>query len=130
MDVSDDGYPRPRVRPVRTPGFSQERNREDFANPQDRQSPATQAIVKLDPGVRLGVTWIVYRGGPGKVTFDPMRVAVTKTTDAAGSDMSPLKGRATTNVIFTEPGVYHLRAYADDGVLTTPQDLTITVQPR
>ena len=37
-------------------------------------------------------------------------------------------GKATTTAIFSQPGTYELRAYADDGVLTTPVDVVVTVQ--
>jgi hypothetical protein len=36
-------------------------------------------------------------------------------------------GKATTQVVFNEPGAYVIRAYADDGILTTPADVTINV---
>jgi hypothetical protein len=39
-----------------------------------------------------------------------------------------LSGKATTTVTFNQPGTYELRAYADDGVLTTPVDVVVTVQ--
>jgi hypothetical protein len=124
VDVTDDGYPRPIVRktprdPNRAPGG-------DFFR---QPSPSTQAIVKLDPGVRLGVTWLVYRGGPGNVAFEPMRSTVVKSAPSVpeGADV-PLKGRATTTITFSAAGDYVLRAYADDGVLTTPQDIVVTVR--
>jgi len=105
VDVTDDGHPKPIVRKTG-------RGRGDFVR---QPSPATQAVVKLDPGVALGVTWIVYRNGPGKVTFDPMRSEV-------------VSGRATTNVTIASPGDYVLRAYADDGVLIATQDISVKVQ--
>jgi hypothetical protein len=124
VEVADDGYPKPVARPQRT--GSRDGRRGTMARP---QSPVTQAVVKLDPGVRLGVTWVVYRGGLGNVTFNPMRIPVVMTASgdspvAAG----PITGKATTNVVFSQPGTYVLRAYADDGVLTAPLDVTVTVQ--
>jgi hypothetical protein len=124
VEVTDDGYPQPVARPQRA--ASRDGRRGNMAK---AQSPVTQAVVKLDPGVRLGVTWVLYRAGPGIVTFDPMRVPIVTTVSgdsaiAAGS----LTGKATTNVVFSQPGTYVLRAYADDGVLTTPIDVTVTVQ--
>lgn len=125
VEVTDDGYPIPRVRPVQS------------GKPPDGigiegpklESPTTQAVVKLDRGVRLGVTWVLYRGGPGTVAFNPMRVPVASmpppgTPAAAGL----ITGKATTTAIFSQPGTYELRAYADDGVLTTPVDVVVTVQ--
>jgi hypothetical protein len=124
VDVSDDGHPVPRVRPARS-GTPARDNVPDLPKP---QSPITQAVVKLDPGVRLGVTWVLYRGGPGTVTFSPMRVPVVKTgTPGAAPVAGPLGGRATTTVSFSEPGTYELRAYADDGVLATPVNMIVTV---
>ena len=120
VDVSDDGHPKPILRAQRPP-------RDVSASVGSRprpQSPVTQAVVKLDPGVRLGVTWVVYRGGPGTVTFDPMRVPVV----SGRSEEGPLAGRATTKVTFSEPGTYVLRAYADDGVFAVPMDVTVLVQ--
>jgi hypothetical protein len=81
-----------------------------------RESPLTQMLVRLDQGVALGVTWIVYRGaGADSVAFNPMRVAVKD-------------GKAVTHVTFSRPGTYVLRGYADDGVLITPVDVAVTVR--
>ena len=124
VDVVDDGYPKPIVR--KTPPNPNRPAGGDFVR---QPSPATQAVVKLDPGVRLGVTWVVYRGAAEGVTFDPMRSAVVKNA-AAGAPAAegPLKGRATTTVTFGKAGEYVLRAYADDGVLTAQQDIVVTVR--
>jgi len=126
VEVSDDGYPIPRVRPVQS------------AKPADDlgidlpilENPMTQAVVKLDRGVRLGVTWVLYRGGPGMVTFNPMRAPVA-TLPPAGVQVAPgpLNGKASTIVTFSQPGTYQVRAYADDSVLTTPVDIVVTVEP-
>jgi hypothetical protein len=129
VDVSDDGYPVPRARRMRASGSPRDSNRDARKNLVRPQGPAAQAVVKLDSGVRLGVTWVVYRGGPGIVTFDPMRVPVVEVDTATSPRPDPLSGRARTKVTFTEPGTYKLRAYADDSVLTTPLDVTVTVQP-
>jgi hypothetical protein len=85
-------------------------------------------VVKLEPGVRLGVTWIVYRGGSANVSIDPMRSAVVKSAPTGASLDGPLQGRATTTVTFGKAGEYVLRAYADDGILTTPVDIIVTVR--
>ena len=127
-DVTDDGYPKPRPRPARGPGF-RESGRERLPGPQTQQSPITQAIVKLEPGVRLGVTWVLYRGGPGPVTFDPMHVPIVRSeVSDATSNPGPLAGRATTKATFSAPGTYRLRAYADDGALATPLDVEVIVE--
>ena len=125
VEVSDDGYPIPRVRPVQSakpPGDI------EIEGPK-LESPMSQAVVKLDRGVRLGVTWVLYRGGPGTVTFNPMRVPVVNVgSPGVAAAAGPLSGKATTTATFSEPGIYELRAYADDGVLTTPLDVVVTVQ--
>lgn len=130
VEVTDDGYPVPRARPRGPSVFARAGERDGAASGPKLQSPMTQAVVKLDPDVRLGVTWVLYRGAPGSVTFQPMRVPVVSM--AAGdktSGATPLAGNATTKVTFGQPGTYRLRAYADDGVLLTPLDVTVTVQP-
>ena len=61
----------------------------------------------------LAVTWLHWRG-PGSVAFDPRVPGI-------------VDGRAVTTASFSEPGTYVLRAVADDMVLTTPVDVTVTV---
>ena len=128
VDVSDDGYPVPFRRRARSTTSSREGKHDPSMNAFRAQTPAGQAVVKLDPGVRLGVTWVLYRGGAGDVTFDPMRVPVVSADTASAPHPGVLTGRATTKVVFSEPGTYRLRAYADDSVLTTALDVTVTVQ--
>jgi hypothetical protein len=77
-----------------------------------RERPTTQAIVKPSRE-GLAVTWTQWRG-PGKVTFEPATMVVKD-------------GKATTRAVFSQPGVYVIRAYADDGILMTPSDVTINV---
>jgi hypothetical protein len=77
-----------------------------------RARPTSQAIVKPSRE-GLAVTWTHWRG-PGKLTLDPMTMVVKD-------------GKATTHVVFTEPGTYVIRAYADDGIVATPADVTINV---
>lgn len=77
-----------------------------------REGPRSQAIVK-PTREGLAATWVQWRG-PGKLTFDPGMVVVKD-------------GKATTQVAFPEPGTYVVRAYADDGILTTTADATINV---
>jgi len=134
IQVSDDGHPKPRARRAGPAGVF--RDSDGGAIPTGgrseampvKESPLSQAVVKLDPGVRLGVNWVLYRG-PAAVKFDPMRVAVVKTPPPGTEPVvERLEGRATTTVTFTEPGNYRLRAYADDGVLTTPIDVNVIVQ--
>ena len=124
-EVADDGHPVPRRRAAN--GAPAVRRDSDGAvitgtgtvgpggtGPR-RENPLTQAMVRLDPGVALGVTWIVYRGSDDGVKFEPQRVAVKD-------------GRATASVSFAKAGTYVVRGYADDGVLVTPVDVTVTVR--
>jgi hypothetical protein len=127
VEVSDDGYPIPRVRPVQS---AKPADGSGIEGPRI-ESPMTQAVVKLDRGVRLGVTWVLYRGGPGTVTFNPMRVPVVSVpSPGVPAAAGPISGKATTTATFNQPGTYQLRAYADDGVLTNPVDVVVTVQGR
>jgi hypothetical protein len=124
-EVSDDGHPIPRRRAAN--GQPAVRRDSDGAvvsgtgtvgpggSGPRRENPLTQALVRLEPGVALGVTWIVYRGSDDGVKFEPQRVAVKD-------------GRATSSVSFARPGTYVVRGYADDGVLITPVDVTVTVR--
>ena len=79
------------------------------------EGPLSQAVVRLDRGMRLGVIWVVYRGDARAVTFEPRRIAV-------------IDGKAGTKVRFSAPGTYVLRAYADDGILVSTADVTVTVR--
>ena len=78
------------------------------------EGPLRQAVVRLDRGMRLGVIWVVYRGDAKAVTFEPRKIAVTD-------------GKAATMARFSAPGTYVLRAYADDGILVSTADVTVTV---
>lgn len=137
VEVSDDGHPKPRVRRASTANVVRDSDgavtsgagRGASSNEPVKESPLSQAVVKLDPGVRLGVTWVLYRG-PAPVEFEPMHVSVAK-LPAAGVEakVERLEGKATTKITFTQPGTYRLRCYADDSVLITPLDVTVNVQP-
>jgi hypothetical protein len=125
VSVTDDGRPAPRAGRGQASTLIRDSDGGLIATGAARngpqgprpQNPLTQAVVKLDPGVRLGVTWVLYRGAPDTVTFEPMRTAV-------------VDGKAATTVKFGKPGTYTLRAYADDGVFVTPVDVTVTVNGR
>ena len=77
-----------------------------------RQGPVQQALIK-PARTGLAVTWTHWRG-PGRVTFTPQTMAVKD-------------GAATTQAVFSAPGTYVVRAYADDGVLLGSGDLTVNV---
>lgn len=113
--VADDGIPGPR--PKRP-----EPEDPDRAAAQQRRllqaSPNNQAIVSARQAgeTGLGLTWTHYRG-PGEVSFDPMAISIE----------GGRGGEATTTVSFREAGTYVLRGYADDSIITTPIDVTVTV---
>ena len=122
--VSDDGLPPPRGRGA-APGQGAPQGRGTAAEGRGTaaplivsprvENPLNQMVVRLDPGRGLGVIWVVHRrSGKGRVTFDPMKVAVTD-------------GKASTIARFDEPGTYVLRGYADDSVLLNYVDVTVTV---
>jgi hypothetical protein len=69
---------------------------------------------KPRPPQSLSVIWFVYRG-PAGATFDPEGYA--KVVD----------GKAEVKATFTRPGTYTVRAFAHDGLLRTPADVTVTV---
>ena len=108
VTVTDDGLPAPRPR----------QGNGGVAVSAEPEGPTRQAVVKLDPAWKLGVIWVHHRG-PGTVTFDPIRQPI-----ADGRS-----GKAVTKASFSEPGAYVLRAYADDGVLTSSVDVTVMVKP-
>jgi len=82
-----------------------------------RENPTSQGVVRLDPGMGLGVVWVVHRRpGPSDVRFEPAKAKVAS-------------GQASTSVTFDKPGTYVLRGYADDGVLLDSTDVTVTVTP-
>jgi hypothetical protein len=114
VQVTDDGLPTPR--PSRSGSGNVAAVAATRITP-PRQNPLTQAVVRLEPNVRLGVTWVVHRRSvPAAVEFSPQRVAVTG-------------GKASTTAVFAAPGTYTLRGYADDGVLLDSADVVVTVQP-
>jgi hypothetical protein len=77
------------------------------------QAQANSSAVARPRG--LSVSWMQLRG-PAKVTFEP-----------AGPN-AVAGGMATASARFSAPGVYVLRATANDGALATKSDVTITVQ--
>lgn len=123
VHVADDGRPAPRTGRGGSPeggrggpGRGEAGRGDPAASVTPRvESPLTQMVVKLDPGMRLGVIWVVHRrSGSGRVMFDPPKVAVAN-------------GSASTMARFSEPGTYVLRGYADDGILLDYTDVTVTV---
>lgn len=98
--VTDDGLPKPRVAPP-------------------PQAPGPGGVTRQANSSGFGsrgltVRWFVYRG-PAKVIFDPAEPV--RVTD----------GKAAVTARFTQPGTYWLRAVANDGRLSMPTDVTVTV---
>jgi hypothetical protein len=104
--VTDDGLPKPRVVKARTevaPGKAQ----------------TNSAGGRARSGI--SVSWYEYRG-PAKVTFTPAEPV------HVGTPGEPIvNGKTAVEAHFAEPGLYVLRATADDGGLSTTADVTITV---
>ena len=105
--VSDDGLPAPsKPRPPRP------------VEPTLRGAPPSPVNVPLParprPPQGLSVLWMVYRG-PAGVAFEPEGYA--KVAD----------GKVDVKATFTRPGTYTLRAFASDGLLRAPADVTVTV---
>jgi len=100
--VTDDGLPKPRAPSAPRP----------TAPPSRFQSQRNTTTGNTPLGLRL--TWLEYRG-PAKVTFEtnPIRVA---------------GGKAVTIARFAAPGTYTLIAVANDGRLSTRQDVTVMVK--
>ncbi len=101
--VTDDGLPKPRV-------VSAQRGVSKTASGSG-QSNGSGAR----PAGRLTVTWLEYRG-PAKVTFD------------SAGPIAVREGKAVATAHFGEPGIYVLRATANDGQLSTRADVMITVR--
>jgi hypothetical protein len=102
-NVTDDGLPKPRVPVQRTVASDATRI----------QAQANSSAAPRPRG--LTVTWMQLRG-PAKVTF------------GAAGPISVAGGAVVTTARFPSPGVYAVRATANDGALSTKSDVTITVQ--
>jgi len=78
----------------------------------------------------LRVAWLQWRG-PGKVTFDPWYMeGIDDHMPGWAPPPLPPDGTVVTTASFSAPGTYVLRALADDGYLSTPLDVTVTVRER
>jgi len=96
--------------------------------------PPSSIVPSSGPGLRL--SWIVYRGKAGAVTFTPDQMKTwTDTRAYANSPWSPpfaiplppSDGKWTAQATFAEPGTYVLRAVASDGAIFTYDNVTVTV---
>jgi hypothetical protein len=117
--ITDDGVPRARGGGGRGRGVN------------------TLPPVRITVGKSLGLhfAWFVYRGA-GTVSFEPRQIKTWEDTrDGANSPWAPRwiappvppEGRYVVTATFDQPGTYVLRGRADDGALTTDEDVTVTV---
>ena len=105
--VTDDGLPAPaKTRPPRP------------LEPSLAGAPPSPVNVPLPsrpkPPQGLSVLWQVYRG-PAGATFEPD--GYVKVAD----------GKVNVMATFAQPGTYTLRAFASDGLLQRPADVTLVV---
>ena len=102
-----------------------------------RFNPAMLPPTRVTVGKNLGLhlSWFVYRGA-GKVHFSPEQIKAWEDTRAgANSPWAPIwfapaipaDNKIPVDITFDEPGTYVLRALADDGALTTGENVTVTV---
>ena len=111
VNASDDGIPEPpKPNPARGAGG---RGATPLPLVTIRQSSPIQQQIIQPSREGLAVTWTQWRG-PGRLTFAPARTVVKE-------------GKASTNVTFTEPGTYVIRAFADDGIVFEATDITVAV---
>ena len=131
--VTDDGVPKPRG----AVGSATRTTAPNTSAPAPARNPALTPPSRITVGKRVGLhlSWFVYRGS-GQVRFDPAQIKVwEETRTGANSPWAPLwtpppvppDGKHVTQVTFSEPGTYVLRARADDGALFGDEDLTVTV---
>jgi hypothetical protein len=111
VNASDDGVPEP-PKPNPARGAGPGRGGPPPLVTIRQSSPIQQQIIQPSRE-GLAVTWTQWRG-PGRLSFTPPRMVVKD-------------GKASTNVTFAEPGTYVIRAFADDGVVFEPTDITVTV---
>jgi hypothetical protein len=133
--VTDDGVPKPR----RTSAAATARALALLANasPNAPRNPAYSPPSRLTVNKRTGLhmMWFVYRG-EGRVRFEPMQIKPWEDTrTGANSPWAPLwtaprvpkDGKYTATVTFDTPGIYVLRARADDGALLGEDELAVVV---
>ena len=110
--ITDDGIPPPDAK--RRPP----RELEPALKPTGLPSPVNVPLPQRPRAPQgLSVLWQLYRG-PAKVEFD--QSGYVKAAD----------GKVTVSATFPQPGTYVIRAFAHDGLLRAPADLTVTVPPR
>ncbi|MEZ5417602.1 MAG: hypothetical protein R2708_09685 [Vicinamibacterales bacterium] len=143
--VKDDGIPRARAigagAAVENTGSTLARSAtappEVIAALRARRMMQPPGRVTVGKNVGLHLGWHVYRGA-GDVKFDQDQISSWEDTRTGGNSpwaphwvapALPADGRVTTTAWFQTPGEYVLRVRADDGALTTDQQVTIVVKP-
>jgi hypothetical protein len=107
--VTDDGIPPPNAKK------RAQRELEPTLKPVGPPSPVNVPLPARPRAPQaLSVFWLVWRG-PGPVSFDPEGYVKVES------------GKAAVKASFSKAGTYVLRAYAHDGLLRTPADVTVTV---
>jgi len=135
--ITDDGVPKRRSQGGVVGSSARSRTLEEFAALFGTRNPAMIPPSRVTVGkvVGLHLSWFVYRGA-GSVKFDPPQIEPWEDTrTGANSPWAPLwtppelpvDGKWTTTAIFDEPGTYLLCAKADDGALTSDDQVTVTV---
>jgi hypothetical protein len=117
--VSDDGLPKQRGGGGGAAAVAQ-----SLASPTAQAPASATRGTGPVPGAAsriqgLHVRWQEYRG-PAPVKFEPARSPV-------GAGGTVKDGKATATASFSEPGVYVLRAFADDTSLFATAEVTVTV---
>ena len=96
--------------------------------------PPVSVVASAGPGLHM--SWIVYRGRAGDVSFKPDQMKTWMDTRAYANSMwsppyeipePPAEGRWITDVTFNASGTYVLRAVATDGAAFTYENVTVTV---
>jgi len=143
--VTDDGIPQPRGAGLVGAAVQNVGSRAGNDLTPDSSGSVTRVNRNMRPpsrstvgkNVGLHASWFLYRG-PGAVTFDPPQIKVWEDTRVgANSPWAPVwvapdmpsDGRVVVRATFAKPGTYVLRGLADDGGLTSGEDITVTVTP-
>ena len=135
-EVKDDGIPKPRDQALIAAARARVAALSALLGGAPR-NPSMVPPTRITVGKSLGLhlSWYLYRG-PGTASFDPPQVKAWEDTRAgANSPWAPLwsapklpeDGKVPVMVSFDTPGTYVLRCLADDGALTSGDDVTIVV---
>ena len=144
VTVRDDGVPKARAigagAAVENAGSATNlsaTNRAQVEGLRARRLMLPPARVTVGKNVGLHVSWFVYRG-VGQVRFEQDQIASWEDTRTGGNSPwaphwvappLPADGKLATTAWFSTPGEYVLRSRADDGALTTDQQIIVVVKP-